>query len=166
MAKRRRILVADDDRIMREIIGAILIGAGHDVVFAEDGRCAVEMASSEKPDLVLIDGLMPKLHGFLACKAIKELNSAPKVVLLTGIYTKPTYKWEAKEAFNADDLLKKPATPEELIACIEKHLPGTNDCVEMGSSNELLPDNSSEQDDTTSTISETASNDVVIGDHQ
>jgi DNA-binding response OmpR family regulator len=92
-------------------------------VFAEDGKSAVEKASTEKPDLVFIDGLMPKMHGFLACKAIKELDAPPKVILLTGIYTKPAYKWEAKGTFGADDLLKKPSSPEELLACIEKHLP-------------------------------------------
>ena len=63
------------------------------------------------------------MHGFLACKAIKELDAPPKVILLTGIYTKPAYKWEAKGTFGADDLLRKPSSPEELLACIEKHLP-------------------------------------------
>ena len=134
MITARKILVADDDRITREIIGAILIRAGHEVVFAEDGKSAVELALSERPDLVFIDGLMPKMHGFLACKAIKELEWAPKVVLLTGIYTNPTYKWEAKGAFNADDLLKKPATRDQLVACIEKHLPGTNESEEHAAS--------------------------------
>ncbi len=97
--------------------------AGHEVVFAEDGKSAVEKASSEMPDLVFIDGLMPKMHGFLACKAIKEMESPPKVILLTGVYTKPNYKWEAKGTFNADDLLKKPCSPDELLACLQKHLP-------------------------------------------
>lgn len=124
MTKARKILVADDDRITREIIGAILLKAGHDVVFAEDGKSALELASSEMPDLVFIDGLMPKMHGFLACKAIKELETPPKVILLTGVYTKISYKSEAMGSFNADDLLKKPCGPDELLACIEKHLPG------------------------------------------
>ena len=119
----RKILVADDDRITREIIGTILTKAGHEVIFAEDGKSAVELSSTERPDLVFIDGLMPKMHGFLACKAIKELESPPKVILLTGVYTKPSYKWEAKGTFDADDLLKKPCGPDELLACLEKHLP-------------------------------------------
>jgi CheY-like chemotaxis protein len=123
MVKQRKILVADDDRITREMLGAILKKAGHEVVFAEDGKAALEAVTNERPDMVLIDGLMPRMHGFLACKAIKELDHAPKVVLLTGVYTKPSYKWEAKGAFGADDLLKKPSTPDELLACIEKQLP-------------------------------------------
>lgn len=123
MGEQRKILVADDDRITREIIGAILTRAGHEVIFAEDGKSAVELAASERPDLVFIDGLMPKMHGFLACKAIKELESPPKVIVLTGVYTKVSYKYEAKGSFGADDLLKKPCGPDELLACLEKHLP-------------------------------------------
>jgi CheY-like chemotaxis protein len=123
MTKPRKILVADDDRITRALIGAILMKAGHEVVFAEDGKSAVELAADEMPDLVFIDGLMPKMHGFLACKAIKELETPPKVILVTGVYTKISYKSEAMGSFNADDLLKKPCGPDELLACIEKHLP-------------------------------------------
>ena len=140
MVIQRKILVADDDRITREMIGAILTRAGHEVVFAEDGQSAVEEALSERPDLVFIDGLMPKMHGFLACKAIKELESPPKVILLTGVYTKYSYKFEAKGSFGADDLLKKPATPDELFACLEKHLPGTSVGADSpeASSNDML----------------------------
>jgi CheY-like chemotaxis protein len=138
MPKERKILVADDDRITREMLGAILRKAGHEVVFAEDGKAALEAAANEKPDLVLIDGLMPKMHGFLACKAIKELENPPKVVLLTGVYTKPSYKWEAKEAFGADDLLKKPATPDALLACIEKHVPFDTRCEAVSESERII----------------------------
>jgi DNA-binding response OmpR family regulator len=91
-------------------------------VLAEDGKAAVEKASSEKPDLVITDGLMPKMHGFLACKAIKEMASPPKVIMLTAVYTRLSYKWEAKEAYGADDLLTKPFEVSELLACIEKQL--------------------------------------------
>jgi DNA-binding response OmpR family regulator len=92
------------------------------VILAEDGLSGVEKATSEKPDLVITDGLLPKLHGFLACKAIKALHPAPKVILLTGIYTKMTYKWEVKAQYGADDLLTKPTRPADLLACVEKHL--------------------------------------------
>lgn len=118
----KRILVADDDRMTRKMLWAILNKAGYDIVLAEDGQAAVDLTVSEKPDLVLTDGLLPKLHGFLVCKTIKEMDCPPKVVILTGVYTKPTYKWEAKKEYGADDVLLKPAKPEELLACIAKHL--------------------------------------------
>lgn len=120
--KGKRILVADDDPPLRKVLGKILTDAGYDVVLAEDGQSAVEKASSEKPDLVIADGLMPKLHGFLACKAIKELPSPPKVIMLTAVYTKKNYRWEVREKYRADDFLTKPFELAELLACIEKHL--------------------------------------------
>ena len=124
MSAKRKILVADDDPLTREMLRTILMRADYDVILAEDGLRAVEMAETDQPDLVIIDGLLPKLHGFLACKAIKELNPAPKVILYTGIYTKPAYKWEVKHQHRADDLLAKPARPADLLACVEKHLAG------------------------------------------
>lgn len=119
---KKRILVVDDDHFMREMLHMILARAGYDVSFAEDGRTAVSKAKDERPDLVIIDGLLPGLHGFLACKAIKELSAPPKVILHTAVYTKPAYKWEAKGEYGADDMLYKPVKTDELLACIEKHL--------------------------------------------
>jgi len=119
-----KILVAEDEPVTREILRAILTRAGYEVLFAEDGMTAVEMALSEQPDLVLTDGLLPRLHGFLVCMAVKEMATPPKVILLTGVYTKLTYKWEVKHQYGADDLLIKPINPKELLACIASHLPG------------------------------------------
>lgn len=122
MHRQKKILVADDDRVMRELLGVLLTRAGYDVIFAQDGAEAVAKASVEKPDLVLMDGLMPKMHGFLACKTIKQCPAPPKVLLLTGIYTKPTYKWEAKSEHLADELLSKPFERDCLLASIAKLL--------------------------------------------
>ncbi|HEX5735058.1 MAG TPA: response regulator [Blastocatellia bacterium] len=121
-SKGKKILVADDDLPLRKVLSKILIDAGYDVVLAEDGKQAVEMAGIEKPDLVIADGLMPKLHGFLACKAIKELPSPPKVIMLTAIYTKKNYRWEARQQYRADDFMTKPFELSELLACVERHL--------------------------------------------
>lgn len=122
MDKKKKILVADDDKLTREMLGLTLINAGYEVIFAEDGLAAVKKASTEKPDLVLMDGLMPKMHGFLACKTIKQLDAPPKVLLLTGIYTKPTYQWEVKSQYLGDGLLSKPFDRTTLLDAIEKLL--------------------------------------------
>ena len=119
----RRILFAEDDPAFRKIIGKILTGAGYDVVLAEDGESAVEKARMEKPDLVITDGLMPKLNGFHVCKAIKELDPSPKVILLTAVYTNPSYTWEARTNFGADDIITKPCEIAHLLRRIEKHMP-------------------------------------------
>ncbi|HJQ70499.1 MAG TPA: response regulator [Blastocatellia bacterium] len=119
----KRILIADDERFIREMLKAILTNEGYEVITAEDGQRAVEMAWRERPDLMLIDGLMPKMHGFVACKKIKEFTAPPKIIILTAVYTKPNYKWEAKREYEADDLLLKPFNVDELLECVRKHLP-------------------------------------------
>ena len=118
----RKILLADDDMAFRKILGNLLLKAGYDVVLAEDGEKALQQAKRESPDLVITDGLMPKLHGFQVCKAIKELSPPPKVILLTAVYTSPNYMWEAQAKFGADDIMTKPCQINDLLRTIEKHL--------------------------------------------
>ena len=118
----KRILVADDDPPLRRVLGKILTSAGYDVVLVEDGKAAIEKAAEIKPDLVITDGLMPKMHGFLVCKALKEMQPAPKVIMLTAVYTKLNYRFEARDRYGADDLLTKPFEVSNLLKCIERHL--------------------------------------------
>lgn len=118
----KRILVADDDPPLRRVLGKILTSAGYEVVLVEDGKAAVEKAAEIKPDLVITDGLMPKMHGFLVCKALKEMQPAPKVIMLTAVYTKLNYRFEARDRYGADDLLTKPFEVSNLLKCIERHL--------------------------------------------
>ncbi len=121
-SRRKKVLVADDDSPLRRVLYKILTQAGYEVVIAQDGLEAVEKARVEKPDLVLTDALMPRMHGFVVSKAVKELSPPPKVILLTAVYTKTSYKWEAKSKYGADDLVTKPFEVADLLARIEKHL--------------------------------------------
>src|SRR5262245_26274855 len=122
MEKGKKILVADDDRFMREMLRVILGRSNYEVAFAADGAEALEIAATMKPDLVLTDGLLPKIHGFVVCKTLKDSENPPKVVLLTAVYTKPSYRWQVKKEYGADDIISKPVKADDLIACIEKHL--------------------------------------------
>jgi DNA-binding response OmpR family regulator len=134
----KKILIADDECFIRDMLKVLLTRAGYDLIFAEDGQSAVEMAKAESPDLVLIDGLMPKMHGFLACKAIKEQDAPPKIIILTAVYTKPSYRWEVKNTYSADDILVKPFKAADLLACIQKHLPGSENLSALTSLIEKL----------------------------
>lgn len=124
VSERAKILVVDDDDVIRALFKRTLEQAGAEVLLAQDGVSAVKISSEEKPNLVITDGLLPKMHGFLVCKEIKERDPGIKVIIITGIYTKLTYRWQVKVDYLADDLLQKPVTPAELLACIERHLPG------------------------------------------
>ena len=80
----KRILLAEDDRFLRRAAEAALKRAGFTVLAAADGEEALRMARAEKPDLVLLDLIMPKLQGFEVLKALKAdpgTATVPVVVL-------------------------------------------------------------------------------------
>jgi DNA-binding response OmpR family regulator len=118
----KRILVVDDDPPLRRVLGKILTTAGYEVMLVEDGKTAIEMAKQEKPDLVITDALMPRMHGFLVCKALKAFESPPKVIVLTAVYTQLNHRREVREKYGADDLIIKPFAVSELLDSIEKQL--------------------------------------------
>ncbi|HWP43659.1 MAG TPA: response regulator [Blastocatellia bacterium] len=118
----RRILVADDDPPLRKVLGKLLTQAGYEVLLAEDGLSAVEKVKAERPDLVITDALMPKMHGFSVCKAIKQLEEPPKVIILTAVFTKPKYQHEAKRDYGADEVMSKPFEVSDLLTRISAQL--------------------------------------------
>lgn len=124
MSAKRKILVVDDEAMLRDMYKFILEKANYEVIQASDGASGVAKSKYEKPDLIILDGLMPKMHGFLACEAIKKQEDPPKVIILTGVYTNPRYKMEAKYQYKADEFLTKPISPANLLACVEKLLDG------------------------------------------
>ena len=65
MYVRRKILVIDDDPVIREILKSVLEKADYEVVLADNGLSGLEAAKRDSPDLVITDSLLPKLHGFL-----------------------------------------------------------------------------------------------------
>jgi DNA-binding response OmpR family regulator len=67
-----KILVAEDERDIRELIGFALRFANFDVVLAENGKQAIEKVSLERPDLILMDVRMPKMSGYEACRRLKK----------------------------------------------------------------------------------------------
>ena len=80
----RRVLLAEDDRFLRKAAEARLRQAGFTVLAAVDGEEAVRVARAERPDLVLLDLIMPKIQGFEVLKALKEdpaTASVPVIVL-------------------------------------------------------------------------------------
>jgi DNA-binding response OmpR family regulator len=122
MFDRNRILVVDDDRLMREILRVVLRKAGYEVSLAADGPQAVEMAAEERPDLVLSDGVLPGLHGYGVCRAIKRFENPPAVFLITGSSPNSTDKSQIMRDCGADRVFFKPVDYDELLDCIKGQL--------------------------------------------
>lgn len=120
---RKKILVADDEKEIREEIGLRLEEEGYEVTLAANGEQALRLVQLDKPDLVILDVVMPKMDGGAVCSALKEnekTQSIP-VIFLTGLRPKEDelkgmevggYPIFAKP-FNFEELL---ATIRELIA--------------------------------------------------
>lgn len=109
-----RILVADDERPMRTALADALTNEGYRVLTAENGEGALEKIVREKPDLILLDVMMPKLDGFALCAELRKVNIITPILFLTakGMVQDRVTGLDA----GADDYLVKPFSTEELLA--------------------------------------------------
>jgi two-component system, NtrC family, response regulator AtoC len=113
-----RVLVADDERNLRELLVRELTRKGHLVTGVPDGRAALDRLAEEIPDVLLLDMRMPRVEGIEVLRALQELAEAPQVIVMTGFGEVST----AVEAMKlgAYDYLTKPARIEELDILIRK----------------------------------------------
>ena len=121
MADRPRILVADDVPENVRLLEAVLVPRGYDVVSASDGLQALEVARSARPDLVLLDVVMPGLDGFEVCRQLRarEDTAMLPVIMLTA--SEGTEKTKAIDA-GADDFIPKPFNHDELLGRVRSLL--------------------------------------------
>ncbi len=111
-----KILLADDDRYLVELLEYALGREGYRLLVAPDGRAALERWESEQPDLVLLDVNLPRLSGFEVCRRIRREAGTP-VILLTGRNSEE----DVLRGFElgADDYVAKPFSTRQLVSRIE-----------------------------------------------
>jgi DNA-binding response OmpR family regulator len=80
-AKKTTILIADDDPQLLRLMARNLQFEGYDVLTAADGRAALELAEAKRPDLVLLDVMMPKMDGFTVSQRIREFSNIPIIIV-------------------------------------------------------------------------------------
>ncbi|KQR52202.1 two-component system response regulator [Leifsonia sp. Leaf336] len=114
-----RILVVDDDTALAEMIGIVLRTEGFDPVFCEDGAQAIEIFRAAKPDLVLLDLMLPGLDGIEVCSRIRAESGTPIIMLTAKSDTADVVKGLES---GADDYMVKPFNPKELVARIRTRL--------------------------------------------
>lgn len=112
----KRILIADDEPHMLRITELSLKKGGFDILLARDGRQAVEMTISEKPDLVVLDVMMPGMDGFAALREIKSRpdTAAIPVIILTSRGQRIVQ--EEAQTSGAVLYLTKPFSPSDLLS--------------------------------------------------
>jgi twitching motility two-component system response regulator PilH len=114
----KNILVVDDSATERHITGGILTKGGYTVTFAEDGESGIAKAKADKPDLVVMDVVMPGLNGFQATRAITTDDATKHIpVIICTTKGQETDKiWGLRQG--AKDYITKPVDPAELLSKI------------------------------------------------
>ncbi len=115
-----RILVADDERTVRAVFKKLLVSEGYEVVLAKDGEEAVKKFAEQRPSLVLLDVMMPKMNGMAACTQIRKIDPLAPVLFFTAMPS----ELSMLRAFGvgADDFISKDRSPEEFIARVKSAL--------------------------------------------
>ena len=116
---KKTILVVDDEKMIINLLKHNLEKEGYNVIEAHDGLEAIDIAKEQKPDLILLDIMLPKLDGLSVCKRIKNMMSVP--VLMVSAKDEELDKIVGLE-LGADDYITKPFSVRELLARIKANL--------------------------------------------
>lgn len=119
MAK-EKILIIDDNPVVARMTEALLVSSNYEVVHARDGVSGIQLAKTAKPDVILLDIILPQMHGFEVCKLLKsdaDTRAIP-VVIVSGTGLEEVVGQEPDVP--ADGYLNKPFGLTELLPAIER----------------------------------------------
>jgi DNA-binding response OmpR family regulator len=132
-----KILVVDDEKNIRLVVGKSLEKAGFDVYYAVDGVQAVEKANDINPDLVLLDLRLPKMNGFLVLEALKSDTSTEDIPVMILSALSEEDDVQKVISLGAEDFLVKPISQSDLLSAVEANIltEATNDHEEKEEEN-------------------------------
>jgi DNA-binding response OmpR family regulator len=109
-------LIVDDDRMVRARLKDHLADNGFRTMEAKTAYEAIQAAAVDRPELILMDGLLPQMHGFEVARMINGIdpNYKPRIVMMTAIYKHIRYRNEARLKYGITDYLVKPVNMSEL----------------------------------------------------
>lgn len=117
-----KILIADDEKDIRDLISFTLKFAGYEVVAFQDGQEALEAAPLEMPDLILMDVRMPRMTGYDACKKMKQDNRIKDIPVVFLSAKGQDAEIQTGLDMGATEYLLKPFAPDELITRVRELL--------------------------------------------
>lgn len=127
----KKILIVDYDSQSLEAMVKLLKTQKVQIIKAADGQAAYDKFKSEKPDLVILEAILPKIHGFdLTKKISQESGGRVPVIIVTGLYRGPQYRHEALSSFGAADYFEKPVDPEKFVGSVLQLLHDEEDIEE------------------------------------
>jgi DNA-binding response OmpR family regulator len=128
----KKILVVDYEHASLESLTRILKSLKVQVIQATDGAQGYDLFKEEKPDLVILEAILPKLHGFdLTKRIVQESKGMVPVIIITGLYKGPQYKHEAITNLGAAEYLEKPVDPEDLLDTVNRLLSAEEDIEDV-----------------------------------
>lgn len=120
-ARKKRILLVDDDAEIIESLRYALETKGYDILIARDGNQGLAMAEREDPDLVILDMMMPKRSGFLVLEKLRRTRPIPVRVIMITANEGSRHKAYA-EMLGVDDYIRKPFAMDRLVESVERLL--------------------------------------------
>jgi CheY-like chemotaxis protein len=120
-----RVLVADDSKVFRALVVEALREKGWEVIEAANGRDAIEHALSHRPQLLILDALMPLVSGFDVIVRLREKapDYSPKVFLVTGVYKGRRWQTEGRQTYQVQEYIEKPIETDDLLKVVSRHFP-------------------------------------------
>lgn len=112
----KKILIVDDDNNICELLRLYLEKDGFQTIVANDGKSAIELESSAKPDLILLDIMLPMMDGWQVCREIRKSSSVP-IIMLTA--KSETFDKVLGLELGADDYVSKPFDTKEVVARVK-----------------------------------------------
>jgi DNA-binding response OmpR family regulator len=136
----KKILIVDYDNSSLESLTRLFEPYKFQIIKAADGQAAYEKFREEKPDIIILEAILPKIHGFDLTKRIsEETHGRVPVIIVTGLYRGPQYRLEALSTFGAADYFEKPVDRDRLLRSvmglleeeedIEEDLPDSEDII-------------------------------------
>jgi DNA-binding response OmpR family regulator len=121
---KKTVLVVDDEDDIRSLVKRVLADKGYNIVEADRGRVALRMIKDHTPDLILLDAMLPELHGFDLARRIKgsERYGTIPIIMLSAVYRGPQIGEDLKSTYGIEAYLEKPFRIADLITKVEELL--------------------------------------------
>lgn len=150
--KEKTILLVDYDTQNLEQWASYFQNRNFHVLKASDGQTAYEIFKKENPDIIILEAILPKIHGFdLTKKIYQESGGRTPVIIVTGLYKGPQYRHEALTSLGASEYFEKPIDPDRLLSSVinllreeeslEADLPDSQSVISRLAQRIMNPDN-------------------------
>jgi DNA-binding response OmpR family regulator len=120
MAEAQRILICDDDPAILRVLEVNLEVEGYDVLLAHHGEEAYEVAVAEKPDLIILDIMMPRLDGYQTCEKLKATDETKDIPVIFLSAKAQQSDIDRGREYGVADYLTKPFDPTDLLDVVER----------------------------------------------